>query len=118
MDTTRRRERTEIQAHVSFEAWLKSALFLSYVRRFVLLWIAGKIANAATAGFVGVPPFSFRAGTELVILVFELGALVAFIKRDNEDILLGNLGLRLAAALAPLVAVHVTLSAALALLAR
>lgn len=118
MDTTRRRERTEIQAHVSFEAWLKSPLFLSYVRRFVLLWIAGKIANAATASLAGVPSFSFRPGTELVILVFELGALVAFIKRDNEDILLANLGLRLAVALAPLVLVHVVLSAALALFVR
>jgi hypothetical protein len=103
---------------VSFGAWLSSPLFLSYLRRFVLLWIAGKLANAATASVIGISPFSFRAGTELVILLFELGALIAFIKRDNEDILLGNVGLRLSVALAPLVMVHLALSAALAMVAR
>lgn len=118
MDTTRGRERTQIQAHVSFGAWLKSPLFLSYVRRFFLLWIAGKLVNAATASLSGISPFSFRAGTELVILLFELGALIAFIKRDNEDILLGNVGLRVSVALAPLAIVHLALSAALALVAR
>ncbi len=103
---------------MSFGAWLRSPLFRSYVRRFVLLWIAGKFANAATASVAGITPFGFRAGTELVILLFELGALVAFIKRDNEDILLGNVGLRLSVALAPLVIVHMALSAVLALVAR
>lgn len=97
--------------------WFRSRLFRSYLRRFTLLWIAGKIANAATAAFVKLPPLAFRPGTELVVCAIELVILVTFIRRVNEDILLGNLGLPLAAALAPLVAVHLVLSAAVALLA-
>lgn len=97
--------------------WLRSRLFRSYLRRFTLLWIAGKIANAATAAVAQLPPLAFRPGTELVVCAFELAVLVAFIRRANEDILLGNLGLRLPVALAPLVAVHVALSLALSLLA-
>jgi len=54
----------------------------------------------------------------MVTLAFELGVLVIFIKRNNEDILLGNLGLRLSTALAPLVFVHLDLSATLALVTR
>ena len=49
-----------------------------------------------------------------MVCAFELAILIAFIKRANEDILLGNLGLRLEAALAPLVLVHFALSLALA----
>ena len=97
--------------------WLRSALFRSYLRRFLLLWVAGKIANVATAAVVGLPPFAFRPGTELVVCAFELAVLVAFIRRANEDILLGNLGLRLPVALAPLVLVHFALSLALSLFA-
>lgn len=117
MDTTGRRQRTEIQAHVSLRQWLSSALFHAYLRRFVLLWIAGKIANAGSAGFIGIPPLAFRSTSEIVALAFELGVVVIFIKRSNEDILIGNLGLSLPAALAPLAIVHFILSATLALLA-
>ena len=97
--------------------WFRSRLCRSYLGRFTLLWVVGKIANAATAAFVKLPPLAFRPGTELVVCAFELAVLVAFIRRSNEDILLGNLGLRLSVALAPLVLVHAALSAALALLA-
>lgn len=117
MDTTGGRERTKIQAHVSLSLWLRSALFHTYLRRFILLWIAGKIANAVTARAVHLPPFDLRPGTEIMTLVFELGVIVIFIKRNNEDILLGNLGLRVSAAIAPLVIVHCILSATLAVLA-
>jgi hypothetical protein len=99
------------------QPWLSSALFHSYVRRFTLLWVVGKIANAATAAFVKLPPLAFRPGTELVVLAFELAVLLAFIKRANEDILLGNLGLSFPVALAPLVLLHVMLSLVLSLLA-
>ena len=92
--------------------WLRSALFRSYLRRFLLLWIAGKIANAATAAFLKLPPLAFRPGTELVVCAFELAVLVALIRRADEDILLGNLGLRLPVALAPLVLIHFALSLA------
>lgn len=98
-------------------AWLRSRLFRSYLRRFTLLWIVGKIANAATAAFVNLPPLAFRPGTELVVCAFELAVLVVFIRRAHEDILLGNLGLRLPVVLAPLVLVHVALSLALSLFA-
>jgi hypothetical protein len=102
---------------VSLSLWLRSALFHAYLRRFILLWIAGKIANAATATAILLPPFAFRLGTEIVTLAFELGVIVILIKRSNEDILLGNLGLRVSTAIAPLVIVHFILSATLAVLA-
>ena len=98
-------------------SWLKSSLFRAYLRRFLLLWVVGKVANAGTAAVVKLPPLAFRPGTELVICAFELAVLVAFIRRANEDILLGNLGIRLPVALAPLVALHFALSLTLSLLA-
>jgi len=97
--------------------WLTSRLFRSYVYRFWLLWVVGKIANATTAAVVDLPPLAFRPGTELVICAFELAVLIAFIRRAHEDILLGNLGMRLPIALAPLVLLHLVLSLALSLLA-
>jgi len=102
---------------VGVRHWLTTSLGRAYIRRLVLLWIAGKIANAATAGKVGLPPFGFRFGTELVICAFELAALVIIIRRANEDILLGNLGLSVPQVLAPLVVLHFILSLVVALLA-
>lgn len=117
MDATGRRERTEVQAHVRLGAWLRSPLFRSYLRRFMLLWVAGKIANGATAALINIQPFAFRPGTELVTFAFEIGVLVLIIKRANEDILLGNLGMSLAMVIAPLAVVQVVLSTLVALLA-
>ena len=109
------------QAHahirVGVRQWLTTSLGRAYSRRFVLLWIAGKIANAATATKVGLPPLGFRFGTELVICAFELGALVVIIRRANEHTLLGNLGLSFPQVLAPLVVLHFILSIVVALLA-
>jgi len=76
MDTTRRRERAKVQAHVTPRAWVGTTLFRSYLRRFVLLWIAGKIANAFTARVSFLAPFAFRPGSEIVTLAFELGVIV------------------------------------------
>lgn len=90
--------------------WLTTSLARAYVRRFALLWIAGKIANAATAAKVGLPPLGFRFGTELVICAFELGVLVIIIKRTNENTLLGNLGISWPTVLAPFVVLHFVLS--------
>jgi hypothetical protein len=117
MDTSGRGERTQVQTHVSLRHWLRGALFHAYLRRFLLLWIAGKIASAGTARLIAIPPLAFRPGSEVVMLVFELSVLVIFIKRANEDILIGNLGLSLPAAVAPLAIAHFALSATLALLA-
>ncbi len=97
--------------------WLRSRLFRAYLRRFLLLWIAGKIANAATAYIIKLPPLAFRPGAELVVCAFEIAVIVAFIRRANEDILLGNMGQRLSVALAPLVVLHFALSLILSLLA-
>ena len=86
------------------------------MRRFVLLWIAGKIVNATIAARVGLPPFGFRFGAEFGLCAFELGVLIIIIRRSNEDILLGNLGLTVAQISAPLVILHFLLSALVALL--
>lgn len=88
-----------------------------YVRSFLLLWLVGKIANAGTAAAVELPPLAFRPGTEFVVCAIELFILMAFIRRANEDILLGNLGLSLTQTLAPFTILHFALSGALALLA-
>ena len=97
--------------------WWSGMLFRKYLRWFLLLWIAGKIANAATAAYVQLPPYGFRLGTELFICAFELVALFLFMRAANEDILLGNLGIRVTTALAPLVILHLALSAVLATIA-
>jgi hypothetical protein len=97
--------------------WLRAPLFGSYLRTFLLLWLAVKLANAFLAGFVGQPPLGFRPGTEIAACAIELLALRAFIRRSSEDILLANMGWPLWAALAPLVPVHIALSLALALIA-
>jgi len=65
---------------VRWPAWLRSALFRSYLRQFVILWAAGKGANAFTALLAGLPPFAFRPLTELGICAIELGILIAFIR--------------------------------------
>lgn len=88
-----------------------------YLRSFLLLWLVGKIANAATAAYVGLSPFAFRSGSELVVCAAELAILAIFIRRAGEDALLGNLGISWAQLLAPFAALHVLLSAALAALA-
>jgi len=95
--------------------WLATSLFRAYLWRFLLLWLVGKTANAGTAVIAELPPLAFRPGTELVACAAELLVLWAFIRRGNEDLLLGNLGLSLRAAFAPLVVLHFALSVALAL---
>jgi hypothetical protein len=68
------------------------------------------------AARVGLPPFGFRFGAELGMCAFELGVLIISIRRSNEDILLGNLGLTMTQVSAPLVILHFMLSALVALL--
>lgn len=97
--------------------WVTSVLFRAYLWRFLLLWVAGKIANAGTAIVAELPPLAFRPGTELVACAVELVVLWAFIRRANEDLLLGNLGVDLRTAFAPLVVLHFALSAIVALAA-
>ena len=109
-----RQSQTHVQ--IGLHQWLTTTLARAYARRFVLLWVAGKIANAATAAKVGLSPLGFRPGTELVVCAFELGALVVIIKRANEHTLLGNLGLSWATVLAPLIVLHFVLSSVVALL--
>jgi hypothetical protein len=101
---------------IALRSWVRSTLFRAYLRRFVLLWMAGKVANAGTAILAGLPPLSFRPLTEIGICAIQLGLLSLFIRQTNEDILLGNLGLPVYAALAPMIPVHFALSALVLLL--
>lgn len=101
-----------------FSLWVRSALFQSYLRRFVILWAAGKGANAFTAFLGGLPPLAFRPLTEIGVCAIELGILAVFIRQAHEDILLGNIGLRPSVALVPLVPLHFVLSGLVALLVR
>jgi hypothetical protein len=90
--------------------WVRSGLFRSYLGAFVLLWLVMKGTMVAGAVLVGAPPFAFHVFGESVICAFELLALGAFLRRSNEDILLGNLGLPLGDGLLPFVPLHFALS--------
>lgn len=76
----------------------------------MLLWMVMKGTMVAGAVLLGAPPFAFHVFGEAVICAFELLALGAFLRRSNEDILLGNLGLPLGDALLPFVPLHLALS--------
>lgn len=89
---------------------MRSGLFRSYLGAFVLLWIVMKSAMIAGAILLDSPPFAFHPFGEAVTCTFELVALRAFLRRSNEDILLGNLGLPLGLALSPFVPLHFALS--------
>ena len=76
MDATGRWERTEVQAHVRLAGWLRSPLFRSYLRRFILLWVAGKIANGATGGLTisgGEPLMQHRFVVKLFSAAKKMG---------------------------------------------
>lgn len=92
-------------------------MFRAYVVRFTLLWIAAKAANSFYARLLLLPPFGFRPWSEIVICVIELAVLTLFIRQADEDILLGNMGLRLGTALLPFVPLHFLLSGVLTLIA-
>ena len=95
--------------------WLRSVLFRSYLWDFLLLWLLVKGVNVLVARFSGLPMLAFRSGSEIIACGIELLALREFIRRRDEDILLANLGWPVAAALAPLVLVHIVLSLILSL---
>ena len=95
---------------ITYSTWYRSPLFRSYLRLFPLIWTLGKAANAFTAAQAGLTPLGFHPLSEVAVCAFELIVLWTFIRRNNEDILLGNLGLRGPAALLPLVPLHFVLS--------
>jgi hypothetical protein len=101
---------------LTFRRWLRAPLFYSYLRAFLVLWTAVKLANAFVARYVQLPPLAFRPGTEIVACAIELLVLAAFIRRAHEDILLANLGCPLWEALVPMVPLHFALSLALAMI--
>ena len=72
-------------------AWLQSALFRAYAKRFLWLWVVGKGAIVAGAMFARDPPWVFRPAPEAVACAVELLVLAAFIRVTGEDVLLGNL---------------------------
>ena len=103
--------------------WLTSPLFQSYLTSFLILWTAarvavvgGAMAFAALAGapLAAVDPWAVAPRAETWECVLELLVLAHFVRRRGEDVLLGNLGLGLGDALAPFVAVHALLAAAVA----
>jgi hypothetical protein len=102
---------------ITYTRWLTSRLFRSYLAVFPFIWILGKAANAFTAAQAGLPPYGFHFLTEVFVCVLELVVLATYLRRDNQDILLANLGLSLPVALAPLAALHFVLSGVAALLA-
>ncbi|HEY6785365.1 MAG TPA: hypothetical protein VI159_10450 [Gemmatimonadales bacterium] len=100
---------------IPLSRWFRSRLFRSYLFQFPLIWLLVKAGNAYTAAWGGAPPLAFRPFTEVACCAIELFILWVFIRRNNEDILLGNLGLSWTVVLLPLVPVHVILSVAVAL---
>lgn len=102
---------------ISYRHWLSSRLFRTYLAIFPLIWLLGKAANAFTAGYAGLPPLGFRPLPEIGACAIELFVLRAYLRRENQDILLANLGISIPAALAPLALVHLLLSIVLSLAA-
>lgn len=105
--------------------WLTSPLFRSYLTSFLILWVVAKAAAIGGAMVIApiigarpaeLDPWGFAPHAETWACVFELLVLAHFIRRRGEDVLLGNLGLGLGDALAPFVAMHALLSAAVALI--
>ena len=101
----------------AISAWLTSVLFARQLGDFLLLWLVLKGANAFTAVRAGLPPLAFRPGAEAVALAFECLALLAFQRRNREDLLLASLGLGRPLVLLPFALVHTGLSLATAALA-
>jgi hypothetical protein len=98
-------------------AWLSSRLFARQLVDFLLLWLVFKGANGFTAVRAGLSPLGFRPGTEAVALTFECLALLVFMRRHRETLLLASLGLDLPLILLPFALLHTTLSLALSALA-
>lgn len=96
--------------------WLRSRLFRSYLRAFILLWLIAKVAMVAGAVLYRAPLFAFHPFGEAVCCAIELWLIALLARGSHEDILLANLGSSLGSALAPLAAVHLVLSLAVSLL--
>ena len=97
-------------------AWLASSLFSRQAVDFALLWLVLKGANAMSAAKVGLAPLGFRPSVEAGALAFECFALLVFIRRAREDVLLANLGLGVPLVLFPFALLHILLSAVVAVL--
>ncbi|MGH7614296.1 MAG: hypothetical protein ACREMW_09705 [Gemmatimonadales bacterium] len=96
-------------------AWVTSPLFARQAVDFTLLWLVLKAANAMTAMKAGLPPLEFRPGVEAGALAFECVALLVFMRRAREDVLLANLGLGVPVVLLPFAVLHILLSGVAAL---
>ena len=101
----------------ALRSWLSSRLFARQLVDFLLLWLAFKGANGFTAVRARLSPLGFRPGTEAVALTFECLALLVFMRRHRETLLLASLGLDLPLILLPFALLHTTLSLALSALA-
>lgn len=104
-------------AHLhAVRAWLASPLFSRQAVDFALLWLVLKSANALGAARVGLAPLGFRPGVEAGALAFECFALLVFMRRAREDVLLANLGLGVPVVLLPFALLHILLSVVVAAL--
>lgn len=88
-----------------------------YLRRTVILWFGLKLANMYGAVLAELPPAGFRIGPEIGAVVVACLMMHALMRRNGEDLLLGNLGLPSSvvftqiAALSPLLSFLVSLLA-------
>lgn len=101
----------------ALRAWLSSRLFARQLADFVLLWMVFKGANGFTAVQAGLSPLGFRPGSEAGALTFECLALLVFMRRQRETLLLASLGLDLPLVLLPFALLHTILSLAVSALA-
>ncbi len=84
---------------------------------FLLLWVVFKAANAATAANAGLALLAFHPWAEAAALGFECVALLAFLRRARESVLMANLGLDVPLVLLPFCLLHVAMSLTVAALA-
>ncbi len=97
--------------------WFAGPFCWLYFKRFLVLWLPLKAANILGANVIpGLSPLAFRPVTELGAIAVAAFVVWAIMRRNGEDVLLGNLGLRPAFAYIQLAATCVTLSALVSLL--
>ena len=101
----------------SFLRWRAARpFFLSYLGRSVILWCGFKTASLFLASMAKVPdPLAFHALPEMFTFVMAWLWLGSLMRRNGEDILLGNVGLSVRFLFVLLAVVFVSLSLLLSL---
>jgi hypothetical protein len=81
--------------------WVRTPFFALYLRRTLLIWFGLKVAlvfitlmgNAQSRAFAMPAPLGFRFGAEAGMIVVACLLMRGLMRRNGEDLLLGNLGL-------------------------